>query len=256
MSFFKRLSNLSLLDDVKSTPESSQQTPDERMYMIPLQEIFGGQTQFAAHRLPVSSSASTSTGGYSPLSPKSFSTTYYTRSTEDELGLIPIVEQTELACKQLESPATLQFSIYLDIQRSVLNIHLLNATNLPPSLNKTYQGVFVSMYLASSKETVFESKLVTKACKVVFNEDFDFPNVTSERSSKDTLIFQIYEGTMISVGKFVGSVVLPLGEVDLFGVITTMKIDETGANLPVRTTSLINCIIDVSALVLERVSSN
>lgn len=62
----------------------------------------------------------------------------------------------------------------------------------------------------------------------VFQKEFVFHlNMSGEKHCSDTLVFRVYKGTKPSKGKFIGSVVLPLDEADMFGV---MKIDETGVS--------------------------
>ncbi len=231
--FQKVLSIGSLLEDdgVKQSP----QTAEERMYMVPLEDIFGSSdnSMSTRYRRPIHQlSGATLSDSHSP-SPRSFSvSTTYSLPTDEELSPIPVIMQTEVGCEQLDSSAILQFSIYYDVQRSVLNIHLLKATRLPfSSSSRKERGAFVRMCLASNKKQVFESSLVAKSYQVEFDESFDFHGVMNGRLHTETLIFQIYEGTTTSVVKSVGSVVLPLGEADLFGVITTMKIDETRTDL-------------------------
>ena len=151
------------------------------------------------------------------------------------LPSFPIIEQIETSTN--DKNATLQFSVYYDIQSSVLKIHLMRATNLPtmcPSRAKREkQSVFVVMCLYPNKDELFESKPVPSENTCIFDESFRFHKLTVEEACRESIIFRIYRGTKPSRGRFVGSVVMSLGEADLFGVITTMKIDESGGNLPV-----------------------
>ncbi len=218
-------------------PKCTPQTADQRMYMVPLKEIFGrpqDQLEFIPHRqvVPAHQKETCRADGYSS-NPGGLSISITYNLPANKLA-IPVIEQTDVSPEKLDSTTTLQFSIYYDVQHSVLNVHLLKATNLPiASASGMNQGVFLRIHIASRKDRVFESMLVTKSKLAVFNEVFELSNVRPEMVCTEKLVFQIYESGRAFVGRFIGSVVLPLGEADLFGVITTMRIDETGANLPV-----------------------
>ncbi len=153
-------------------------------------------------------------------------------------SIIPVLEQTELTPEEAQTTPMLQLSIYFDVQCSILNIHLMKATNLAAILSgtstrKEHLSIFVVLYLDPNKEEMFHSKLVPKSFDPEFNEQFQFTKLTMEEARRESVVFRIYEGTKSSKGRFIGSVMLPLCEVDLFGVITTMKIDASGKNLPV-----------------------
>ncbi len=159
----------------------------------------------------------------------------------------PIIEQTEVFPEEAGTYSTLQFSIFYDVQQSRLQIHLLKAIKLklphgPQSSPRRQQpSVLVVMHLYPHGEDIFSSQPMPWSPSTDFNQLFEFKGLAVDGARSQSLVFRIYKGTKPSQANFVGSVVLPLGEADLFGVITTMRIDETGANLPV--SSLYNCIV-------------
>ncbi len=129
---------------------------------------------------------------------------------------------------QVTEDSTLTFSVYHDIQRSTLQVHLSKASNLP--VQKSGKKVFVVTQLDPNHWEIYESKPVDFVANPQFDEVYEFDNLIYCRGN---VVFQVYEGYKLSKGNFIGSVVLPLGEADLFGAITTMKIDKSGENLPV-----------------------
>ncbi len=201
MSFVRSLlSQLSFKGDQKTTEPTHE--AGSRMQVVPLERIFGSpqeRIEFAEHR---------------QISQK---------------------ETDQILPNQADTSPTLQFSIYHDIQRSVLTICLLGAHLLDASEGDTKnQCVFVCMNLELNREEkpIFESKLVPKSQNVIFREAFEFHGVSLQSVRRNKIIMRIYEGIKSSNGNFIGSVVLPLGEADLYGN-TTMRIDVTGRNLPV-----------------------
>ncbi len=245
------LSQLSFKGDQKTAEPTHE--AGSRMQVVPLERIFGspqGQIKFAEHRQISQEEtdqdyAYCTSGEFSPQAKvfRSTSVSYYqvcipndinaTCPTESYLTF-PIIEQSEILPEQTDTSPTLQFSIYHDIQRSVLNICLLGALLLPASEDDTKnQSVFVCMNLELNREEIFESKLMPKSQNVIFKEAFDFHGVSLKDVCRNRIIIRIYEGIKSSKGNFIGSVVLPLGEADLYGVNTTMRIDVTGRNLPV-----------------------
>lgn len=212
-----------------------------KMQLVPLKEIFGPepreQATFTEHER-------TATGMVGPLKRRFTSSITYASppdvdSSREAFVVYPIVEQTEVSPEQANTTPTLQFSIYHNVQMATLTINLLKATNLSLSaVNKEHQRIFLKTNLAVHRLEKHESRLVPKSRNPEFQDEFMFQNVTVERLCRESIIFRIYEGTKSSKGKFIGAVVLPLNEADLFGVVTTMKIDESGGNLPVSSTGL------------------
>ncbi len=175
-----------------------------------------------------------------PSDPSSKTDSFSAHSEDDQVDTsllsFPVLEQSEVSPE--DTCPTLQFSVFYDIQYSTLQIHLRRATNLSlvtydrkEKAKNEKSKVFVIMYLYPHKGEIFESKPVQELRDPVFNEFFEFH--VEGNISPNILVFRMYEGMKVSKGNFIGSVVLPLGEADLFGVITTMKIDKSGENLPV-----------------------
>ncbi len=144
---------------------------------------------------------------------------------------LPILEQSDISPEEALTSATLCFSVYFDVQFSTLNIHLLNARNLNtilPARSPTkaeFSSLCVALHLEPSKEEVFQARLVANVPNPEFNERFTFTNLTVENVRKESIVFRIYQGSKPKRSNMVGLVKLQLSEVDLFGVITTVKIE-------------------------------
>lgn len=96
-----------------------------------------------------------------------------------------------------ESHPTLQFSLYYDIQRRVLAVHVQQAYNLPVvsrGATTTTQpcSPFIVLFLLPNKEQVFESRVVHKDMNPFFNQIFDFPGLLPEDIRKQTLIMKVF----------------------------------------------------------------
>ena len=230
-------------EDPTHTPASSSQTS---LPEIPLEKIFGTpekQNRYTEHRLSTTDTASLDGVSAGVRRASVFSINYRESpgfSARD--FTFPIVVQTEIRPECEETAPTLQFSIIHDVSHSVLHVFLLEATNLPESSvgeshtskARKHEGIFVTMYLHPSREEILQSKVVSMSQNPKFEEGFEFSTtVTAKNLHKQSVVFLIYRGTKASKGAFCGSVVLPLGEADLYGVKTIMNVDETGGNLPV-----------------------
>ena len=93
-----------------------------------------------------------------------------------------------------EAASTLQFSLYFDVQRCVLSVHLQQATNL---MIKTRMGMcrtdpFVVLFLQPQKEQVFESRIVKRSVDPYFDDHFDFTALHLADLKRQSLIFRIY----------------------------------------------------------------
>ncbi len=193
--------------EYKSPADATGTVEKSQFHTIPLEQIFGAphsQAQYALHH-PV---------------------------TEDA-----VLQRRDVLPEEVGTSPVLQFSVYYDIQRAGLRIHLLRAAKIVPLSSRPHKenNLYVLVYLYPNKEEIHESRPVPSSTNPWFNQVFEISGLTVEESHRQTLVFRIYEGSKCSKRNFSGSVVLPLGEADLFGMITTMKVDKTGENLPVST---------------------
>ena len=120
----------------------------------------------------------------------------------------------------------LQFSLHYDIQRHTMTVHLHQASNLPAKDRSGTSDPFVVMHLHPNKEEVFESKIVYKTLNPVFDESFEFHNLQLDDVRRQSLVFQIYDHDRFSKNDVIGGIVLPLKDVDVYGVVYRMRVDE------------------------------
>lgn len=93
-----------------------------------------------------------------------------------------------------ESHSTLHFSLYYDVQRRVLSVHLLRATNL---MAKTRMGMcrtdpFVVLFLQPDKDQVFESEIVKRTVDPLFDAHFDFTGILLQDLRRQSLVLRVY----------------------------------------------------------------
>lgn len=146
-----------------------------------------------------------------------------------------IPAQPAVPSKAAKLFSTLHFSLYHDIQRSILTVRLLKATNL--AMRRKWsgskrRGIFVVLHLHPSKEQVFESRPVSDLVNPSFDQVFEF-NLTAEAAARESIVFRVYEGTGPSRGHLIGLLVVPLIESDLLGVTTVRIIDDGGQGISV-----------------------
>ena len=125
-----------------------------------------------------------------------------------------------------QSYPSLQFSLHYDIQRRTMTVHLQDASNLPAKDRSGTSDPFVVMHLHPNKEEIFESKIVYKTLNPVFNQSFEFHNLQLDDLHRQSLVFRIYDHDRFSKNDMIGGIVLPLKDVDVYGVVYRVRVDE------------------------------
>ena len=125
-----------------------------------------------------------------------------------------------------ESSPSLQFSLHYDIQRRTMTVHLQEASNLPAKDRSGTSDPFVVMHLHPNKEEIFESQIVYKTLNPVFDESFEFHNLQLDDVHRQSLVFRIYDHDKFSKNEMIGGIFLPLKDVDVYGVVYRMRVDE------------------------------
>ena len=129
-----------------------------------------------------------------------------------------------------QSHPSLQFSLHYDIQRCTMTVHLQEASNLPAKDRSGTSDPFVVMHLHPNKEEIFESKIVYKTLNPVFDQSFEFHNLQLDDLHRQSLVFRIYDHDRFSKNDMIGGIVLPLKDVDVYGVVYNMRVDEKVEN--------------------------
>ena len=120
----------------------------------------------------------------------------------------------------------IQFSLYYDIQRRTLTVHLISGTNLPAKDRRGTSDPYVILFLIPNKEQILESKVHNKNLNPCFNEVFEFTGLLSDEVRRQTLILRVLDKDKISASDDMGIVVLPLEDADLYGVKMNSKLSE------------------------------
>lgn len=116
------------------------------------------------------------------------------RTPHSRLYLFHTLESAPADLGLLSSFPTIQYSLYYDIQRNILSVHLQQMYNLPTRHKDRPIDSFVCLYLMPHKEQEFESKLVQKSLNPVFGQDFEFTSQPGlELAREQVLIFKIME---------------------------------------------------------------
>ena len=91
---------------------------------------------------------------------------------------------------------TIQYSLYYDMQRNVLAVHLQQVYNLPARRKSKSLDTVVTLYLTPHKEEVFESRVVQRSLNPLFEQNFEFTGQPGlELTKKQVLIFKVFEHT-------------------------------------------------------------
>lgn len=142
-----------------------------------------------------------------------------------ELG-VASSEFSESRVLKVFTEPVLQFSVYYDIQRCTLSVHLQQASDLPATDKRGTTNPFVTLHLDPNKVEMFESKVVYHTLNPVFDQVFEFKNLQVKEIHQQSLVLVIYNHDRISKNEFIGSVALPLREADLFGATVQMAIED------------------------------
>ncbi len=127
--------------------------------------------------------------------------------------------------KQEEQAPSLHFSVLSDPQHQVLFVHLSEAANLPSNKRKICDP-FVVLRLLPKRPEALSSKVVSDTLYPNWNEKFPFSGLTHEEVQQQTLVLRVYHYNKYSRDEFIGGVVLPLADADIYGVPVQKAIDE------------------------------
>ena len=85
-----------------------------------------------------------------------------------------------------ETIPPLQFSLYYDIQRRSLSVHLQQVYNLPAKDVRGTSDPFVVFFLLPNKEEIYESKIVHNP---IFDQVFEFGSTLTFSTVKKRILF-------------------------------------------------------------------
>ena len=127
---------------------------------------------------------------------------------------------------------SIQFSMYYDIQRRTLSVHLHQAFNLP-SIHGP-QDSFVVIFLLPTRDIIHQSVTISNNRDPQYKQIFEFGGILAEEVYQQVLVCQVYYSDKFAHDHLVGSVLVPLKEADLYGIVMTKRIGEGHDLLKVR----------------------
>ena len=135
---------------------------------------------------------------------------------------VPVLEEI------IDKPSPiLQFLLFYDIQQRTLTVHLHNASDLPTDVINGTSYPFVVMYLTPSREDIFESDVRHTLKNPVFNQSFEFRAFMPDDIREQTLVLKVYYKDKNSKkNTTVGGLTLPLKDIELYGTVMRMKLEE------------------------------
>ena len=93
----------------------------------------------------------------------------------------------------MNTQPTILYSLYYDIQRATLSVHLKQLFNL--SLQRKHKTLdsYVTLYLLPRQVEVFESKIVRNSLNPTFDQEFEFTGQPGMQIlKKQMLVFKVY----------------------------------------------------------------
>lgn len=134
----------------------------------------------------------------------------------------PLPQQTQVS----SSEPQIHFSLYYDLQRRTLTVHLMEGTNLPAKDRRGTSDPFVILFLLPNKEEIFESKVHKKTLNPTFNEVFEFAGLLPNEIRRQTLVLRVLDKDTLSSSDDMGTAILLLEEADLYGVRVSSTLSE------------------------------
>ena len=135
-----------------------------------------------------------------------------------------------------EDTPTLQFSLYYDIQRRTLTVHLQKAYNLPvKGVDMRACNSFVVLFLLPSREEILQTPVVEKDLNPVFDQVFEFRGILSQELYQQVLVLQVFDHDRFLSDDLIGTVLIPMKEAELYGMTMKRKIGEGKEILKVHT---------------------
>jgi synaptotagmin-1 len=171
---------------------------------VPLDKVF----EFKQPRAPMPLHPQIS--GYSAITEQPTMDDILTRDQSTALSHLPTIEES--------NEPQLHFSLYYDIQRRTLTVHLMEGTNIFTKGSRNLPDSFVILFLLPNKEAIFESKIQKKTSNPVFNEVFEFSSLLPNEIRRQTLVLRVIDKNSSSATNDIGAVVLQLEEADLYGI--------------------------------------
>ena len=126
-----------------------------------------------------------------------------------------------------DDPA-IQFSLYYDIQRRTLSIHLHQALNLPLLKRdvRYSHDPFIVIFLLPTREVIHQTVTIANSRDPKYKQIFEFCGILAEEVHQQVVVFQVFYNDKFSRDHLIGSVLMPLKEADLYGVVMTKRIGD------------------------------
>lgn len=179
---------------------------------VPIERVF----EFKQPRVPM------------PLHPQIAATSVITSQPRHTAVVPPPRSDSRSTISSAAEPndPVLRFSLYYDIQRRTLTVHLIEAFNLPAKDRRGTSDPFVILFLLPNKEAIYETKVHKQTLNPKFDQVFEFPGLLPNEIRRQSLVLRILDKDTIGASDYIGSIVLPLEEADLYGVTVAEKINE------------------------------
>ncbi|CAI8056461.1 Synaptotagmin 1, partial [Geodia barretti] len=126
-----------------------------------------------------------------------------------------------------ENPPYIYFSLYFDIQRRALMVNLIKVENLP--LKPPNQGScdpFVMLFLLPNKQEVLQSVVKQRTLNPEFQQVFEFGGILANDLKNQVLVFRVFDHDRFSKNDLMGTVIMPLKDADLYGVLMRRPVDQ------------------------------
>ena len=161
------------------------------------------------------------------------------RSSDRHSSALGLSAGSGASSDEQEDTPTLQFSLYYDIQRRTLTVHLQKAYNLPvKGVDMRACNSFVILFLLPSREEILQTPIVEKDLNPVFDQVFEFRGILSQELYQQVLVLQVLDHDRFLSDDLIGTVLIPMKEAELYGMTMKRKIGEGKEILKVHTLSL------------------
>ena len=125
--------------------------------------------------------------------------------------------------RQSSSPhrPCMSFSLYFDEKRNNLIVHLLKAFRIPTKRAQCASNPFAEVYLLPAKGEAQESRLLHQTLDPIFDQPFNFMNLSVDEVKRQMLVIRIY---LHNKHHFIGGVLFNLEKANLYGSSNTVDL--------------------------------
>ena len=131
------------------------------------------------------------------------------------------ISQHQVASKA--NMGKLNYKVEYDFNSKILNVTVIQCSGLPAMDLNGFSDPFVKIYLMPDMKRKFVTKVHRKTLNPLFNETFQFKNLSYSDTFDKRIQFNVIDYDRFSKNDYIGEVIVPLSSIDLAQTIEEWK---------------------------------